>query len=373
MTYRLFLSFAVLLLSLAGGCGYKLTDSIDWELNFAPLVGPSSELHSPYVRGARFTIYLEADGQATRPGPGWRIESEQPSILTVEKMEATRIGDDERWFLSAEVWARDEGRTEVVVRNGHGDEVMRAPIEVLQADRIDLLWHGALLTGRPEIESAVGDIRVVAGGTATFLARYFRDGRQLSGHGVLGAEPAPGVKAKISKTFLSEERDWLSLTPSGTEPQIVQLSADNARAGRVQVRAVPATEVLSIRLSESQERRDRAKDGDQLVVLAEGLDRQGTTLFGTQPHWQLGGSAELDAGDLFRYEYKSGMRRMLTASLGSMSASLLIDSKGGFVDSTNNVGCASAPAGPPAAATTGMVALLLLGLALHRRARRSVR
>lgn len=373
MTYRLFLSFAVLLLSLAGGCGYKLTDSIDWELNFAPLVGPSSELHSPYVQGARFTIYLEADGPATRPGPGWAIESAHPAILTIEKQEVSKSGDDDRWFLSAAVWARDEGQTEVVVRNDHGDEVMRAPIEVLRADRIDLLWHGALLTGRPESESVVGDIRVVEGGTATFLARYFRDGRQLSGHGVLGAEPALGIQAKVSKTFLFEDRDWLSLTPSGTEPQIVELRADSVRAGRVQVRGVPASEITSIRLSESQERRDRADDGDQLVVLAEGLDRQGTAIFGTQPRWQFSGSAEPGAGDLFRYVYKSGMRRMLTASLGSMSASLMIESKGGVVDSTNNIGCQSAAARPPAAAPTGMVALLLLGLALHRRARRSVR
>lgn len=373
MTYRLFLSFAVLLLSLVGGCGYKLTDSIDWELNFAPLVGPSTELHSPYVRGARFTLYLEADGQSTRPGPGWRIESERPSVLTVEKMEVSQSSDEDHLFLSAAVWARDEGQTEVVVRNGHGEEVMRAPVEVLTADRIDLLWHGALLTGHPEDESAVGDIRVMEGGTATFLARYFRDGRQLSGHGVLGANAAPGVKVKISKTFLFEDRDWISVTPSGTDPLVVDLTADNARGGRVVVRGVPSTEVVSLRLSESQERRDRAKDGDKLVVLAEGLDRQGTTIFGTQPHWQFSGSAEPGAGDLFRYEYKNGMQRMLTASLGSMSASLMIDSKGGVVDSTNNIGCASAPTHSPAAAPTGMAALLLLALALHRRARRSLR
>lgn len=373
MTYRLFLSFAVLLLSLAGGCGYKLTDSVDLELDFAPLVGPSSALHSPYVQGARFTIFLQADGQARRPGPDWRIESEQPSILSIEKIEVSKSSDDDHWFLSAAVVARSEGETWVVVRNGHGDEVMRAPIEVLRPDAIQLLWHGALLTGHPESESAVSDIRVVQGGTATFLARYFRDGRQLSGHGVLGAEPAPGVTAEVRKTFLFEDRDWLSLTPSGTDPLVVELTADGVRAGRVVVRGVPATEVVSIRLSESAERRERAKDGEMLVVLAEGLDRQGTTLFGTQPRWEFGGAVEPGAGDLFRYEYKRGMRRMLTASLGSMSSSLMIEAKGGFVDSTNHIGCASAPARAPAAVPTGMIALLLLALTLHGRVRRSRR
>lgn len=373
MTYRLFLSFAVLLLSLVGGCSYKLTDSVDLELNFAPLVGPSSALHSPYVQGARFSIYLQADGQASRPGSGWRIESDHPSVLTVENTVVSQSSDEDHWFLSASVWARGEGATSIVVRNGSGDEVIRAPIEVLQPDRIELLWHGALLVGRPENESAVSDIRVVQNGTATLLARYFLGERQLSGHGVLSAVPVSGVQAKVRKTFLFEDRDWLSVTPSGTDPLIVDLFADGVRAGRISVRGVPASDIVSIRLSESQEARERAKDGDLLVVLAEGLDRQGITLFGTEPRWQFAGSSTPGSGDLFRYEYKSGMQRMLTASLGSMSSSLMIESKGGHVDSTNNIGCASAPARSRSAAPVGMVALLLtLTLMLRRRARRSI-
>src|SRR5688500_11749150 len=69
---------------LAGGCqDYYFADSVDFELDFTPLVGASDDLHSPYVTGASFDVFaLSTDEDESRAN--WSIESSDPGVLRVE-------------------------------------------------------------------------------------------------------------------------------------------------------------------------------------------------------------------------------------------------------------------------------------------------
>src|SRR5262245_26072276 len=141
---------ALLLLALSG-CGFELTDDVDLSLDFSPLSGPSDTLHSPYVKGARFSLFVHDTSDQNRVQAGWRIESSRPSVLSitdVKNQEYERDGKKRRYVVAA-AQAVDEGQAEVVVRDGGGGEVYRGAVEVLRPDRVDLLAHGPLLIDRP--------------------------------------------------------------------------------------------------------------------------------------------------------------------------------------------------------------------------------
>src|SRR4051812_16456089 len=67
------------LVPLAGCQEIALVDDVDLTLDWTALLGPSDALHTPYVVGARFSVYV----QTKKPEPlaGWRIESADESVL----------------------------------------------------------------------------------------------------------------------------------------------------------------------------------------------------------------------------------------------------------------------------------------------------
>jgi hypothetical protein len=360
------------------GCGsLYLTDDVDLTFDFHPLVGPSDDLHSPYVKGAKFNLFVH-ESQQSRVRPSWRIASEHPGILAVTdvRVEEYESSGERRRYLSARAAAVGEGATHVVVLDDGGEVVHRAPVEVLRPDRIDLLAHGPLLVRRPPAQALTTEAQVLRGGTATFLARYYRGGRQLSGNGVLGAMvPAganpPPVTARIVKSFLFEDRDWLQVTAArdgqGPMPPTtvdVQLLADGEPAGRVRVIAVDEAAIARVALSAEEAR--GAENGQWLVVLAEAFDAQGRPVYGVTYTWNFGGKPEQGLGDLYRYEYEEGMHKLLTATHGGMSAGAMIEARKGFVSSTNRIGCAVAS---PRTPTIGPLLLLLLCAAALGRVR----
>lgn len=374
MLKRLYLTFLVLFCSLGAGCGsYELRDDVDIDINWAPLVGPSTELHSPYAQGARFNLFVDDRGSSSSVDGSWQLTSDRPDVMLLEPAQimSYRENGKEHTYLRIPARARGEGATDLVVRDGGGGEVMRVRVEVLRPDRIELLSHGPLLIGH-EDEALVREARVQEGGTATFLARYFRGDRALSGNGVLSLVPSEGLKAEVRQSFLFEDRDWLQVTPQRSGPLTVDLLADGFPTGRFTVSGEPAGSVVSLRLRQSERAERGAKDGELLAVLAEGIDGQGRTILGVEPKWDFGGTPQGSMGDLFRYEFKRGMRRLLTATLGAMNSSLMIEAERGYVSSTNHVGCqlvrghtAQAPA------SLGPLGLLLLALGLlWRRPRR---
>jgi MYXO-CTERM domain-containing protein len=105
------------------------------------------------------------------------------------------------------------------------------------------------------------------------------------------------------------------------------------------------------------------KNGDWLVALAQAYDANGARIFGVDYAWNVDGTAQQADGDLYRYQFKAGKYATVRAQRGGHLDSATIQSEGGFVDSTNHVGCAAGGGG------SLLVGLVGLGLVTLRRRR----
>jgi hypothetical protein len=342
---------------LAGGCqDYYFADSVDFELDFTPLVGASDDLHSPYVTGASFEVFAQStDGDESRAG--WVIESSDPEVLRVE---STVDGQ-------AHVVAMAPGKAIIRVHDG-GETLHTEEVEVRAPASAELLWHGTLLVHRPEEEAIVHDARIATGGTATFLVRW-RDerGDRLSGNGALQVETGDGLVANVEQSFLFEDRDWLQLTPAADGVHDIRISAGGNHVGTVSVTAVSPDAVDSIVLQGESEAGHSA--GACLVVLAVAEDVEGRRIFGVEYSWDVDGESLRDYGDLLHYDFDPNIGVTVGASYGMARAETTVHASGGFVvSSTNSVGCSATVAG--GGIPFSMAApLALVGLWIARRRR----
>src|SRR5215470_12508302 len=82
------------LLVLAAGCGpdISLTDDIDltWDfgLTFASF---DSTLHTPYVKGAPVTLFVDSSDHKQSLG-GWTVESSDPTVFRVDSVGLDNTG-----------------------------------------------------------------------------------------------------------------------------------------------------------------------------------------------------------------------------------------------------------------------------------------
>src|SRR5262245_19539964 len=177
------------------GCNHAwLSDDVDLELDFG--LSHSDELHTPYVQGARVVIFVNTSRSQDKTG--WRLVSSRPDVLEVE-------GGDGRSF---DCTARGEGIAQLRVYDAGGDLVDTGTVEVLAPDEAQLFAHGPLMIGRPDGEAAIGDeLRVLEGGTATFLVKYFRGGRPLFGNHALAAPSTGPFEGEPRQSFFFENRE----------------------------------------------------------------------------------------------------------------------------------------------------------------------
>jgi MYXO-CTERM domain-containing protein len=334
-----------------------MTDDIDltWDLTLTPRRFEDN-LHAPYVRGALVTLYARSsdDGDDLR---GWTIESSDPEVFRIDAV-VPSTGRE----LVMRGQAVGEGTARLTLRNGDGDAMGAGVAEVMVPDRVELDAHGSLILGRDD-EAAVREARVLVGGEATYLVRYFRGGRELHGNGVLAVEPPAGVTGQARTTFLFENREWLTLGATAEGAGTLRLFADGAPAGELVVVGVPEAAIADVVVLTQGE--GGHEDGDWLAALAQAYDAAGERIFGVDYAWDVGGAQQLGDGDLYRYQFRSGRYEMVRAQRGTHSDAAMIQSSGGFVDSTNNVGCAAGGGGGSLA-----VGLAALGLIAGRRRRR---
>jgi hypothetical protein len=350
---------ATLCLALAlGACDHvTVEDSLDIDLDFFTITGSSGELHSPYVKGTTFRLYVEhTDGDVDLSE--WRAISADASIVRVDG----QAGRSD--LLTVDVTAAGEGVVEIEIVDGDGDGRAVRELEVWAPDRVDLLAYGPLLIGRPDEDAAVQEARLLEGGTATYLVRYTRDGRLLGGHGVLSANTSGGVTATPRTTFLFEDREWLQLTaPDGPGTGEVELFVDGDRARAVPVTIVGAASINEVTILTNEE---GAEPGDGLVALAQSFDTERRRIFGVEYEWTIGGLVEDGAGDIYRYTYASDQPQMAVDRFGDKSGQHLIHSSGGAVDSSNDIGCSATPGGTDLTSSLWLAAPLLLLLRRRR-------
>lgn len=347
---------AVVVALAVAGCEptYSMTDDVDltWDFVLTP-VRFEDNLHSPYVRGTMVTLWAHSsdDKEDLR---SWSIVSSDPAVFRVDGA-VTTAGRD----LAVRGHAVGEGTAGLRLLDPRGHEVGRGVAEVRVPDAIELDAHGSLILRRDD-EAKVAEVRMLAGGEATYLVRYFREGRELHGNGVLaGAGPAD-VTLQPRTTFLFENREWLTVGAPAAETGMLELAADQVKVATVPLVVVPESAIADVVvLTESEKGR---KDGDWLAALAQAYDGNGERIFGVDYMWNVAGAMQTADGDLYRYQFKSGRFEMVRAQRGVHSDSAMIQSEGGFVDSTNHVGCAAGGGGGAGGGGWLIAGLAALGL-----------
>jgi hypothetical protein len=355
-----------LLLSLAAGCGPVVTmqDDVDIVWDWKELVGPSNELHTPYVLGASMNLYVHTTDDNEKM-EGWTVESSDTSIFTVD---APQRYSDKRIYVPGH--AVGDGTAQLLVRNSGGHVVGRADVEVRRPDRAQLMAHGMLIIGRSESQSTVSELRLLNGGTATFLVHYFAGDRQLSGNGALSVDAPSDVTVTTPRSWVFEDRDWLQVTPSKSGTSSLTLKVAGEPFGDVPLTVVDGSEVDSLHIIGQDE--SHAKKDQWLVALGQAYDSSMRQIFGVEFNWDVDGQAQSnwdgsDTGDLYRYKFDPKQPKMLAATYGQVSAVAMIHASEGFVDSSNNIGCSAVPGA--ATATGGLFLLAICFIAMRMRSR----
>jgi len=345
-------------MALGAGCdGVRLADSVDLELNFLLLEGPSDELHSPYVAGADFSVYTI------------NVSEEEEALLSIDASDATVMQVESRGGGLASMTAVGVGSVDMIVRDETSQEVHRATVEVMQPDEATLAAHGPLLVRRPELQpQRTDELRVLVGGAGTFLVEWFAGDTRLSGHGALTAESDTGVAAIPRRTFLFEDREWVTFRADAPGAHEVRLFANGSLTRTITVIGVTEDEVDDVRLHGMDE--TNVGEGTPLVVYAQAYGADDVPIYGVEYAWDLDGRAEAGLGDLFRYDYVPGASAELCARHGSLEAITTISATEGYVDSSNSVGC-SAGGADPAWMGAPLIALALSLLWVRRRFPRS--
>jgi hypothetical protein len=352
-----------LLATAACGDTVYINDSIDLDFDFS-LTKPrvDADLTTPYVVGSKITITISDSDEDVEVGR-WHAVSEDPSVFAINDVV---VGDK---ILTLHCRSTGGGRTSIVVYDGDHERA-RALVEVGVPDRVDLDAHAWMIIGRND-QARVDEARIVEGGTATYLVRYFAGERELHGNGALAFEAADNVTAEARTSFLFEEREWLTLTAAAPGTSSMKLGANTTIVNAVPVVVVPATDIDRVEIHGSDE--SHAKKDDYLVALAQAFDAQDRRIFGVEYSWSVDDVAAVGDGDLYRYQFKPGEPAMLVADDGTHAAAAQLHVGEGFVDSSNNVGCAiAAPGRHPRDAALGGLGLAAIGLALfvERRGRR---
>lgn len=347
------LAGALSLAAFSLGCADDdLHDDIDLVFDFSPILdldADGSRLHSPYVVGTE--VHFDYAGDA----PGWTLESSNPSVLTLDPE-----GQGVRGV------AVGEGTTTLRVRDADGDVLEEAEVSAWLPDRAALVPNGMAIIGFPEpTDSAT----IQVDGTATFEVLYYRDGQRLFGTGVLSVGGSTDLGAEAVETSFLERREWLQLTPRAVGSASLPLFGGGAPLPPLAVNVVPASSAVDIALVYDRDLVSSPEDGQLLTILARVFDAEGEPIYGAEPSWMINELSLSGEGDLFRFEYRGQASNRVAATYGDLRAELRFPGEGGYVDSSNDIGC-----GVASGQTKGEGAAwvcLAVGALLARRLRRS--
>ena len=333
---------------------------------FHPARRPPDGLHSPYVLGTEFRMYAWRDHDKMELDGAWG-ESLDPGVLVV----SDRTSSDS--VASFHCVAMGEGTADVFLYRSSDQERTwgRATVEVARPASVDMVFAGPFFVDASRDEFRVdGAVKILVGGTATFLVEYFDEaGRKLAGNNVL--EPMPRgdqVIAWAAQTYMSENREWIQVSPKSPGTHEVDLTVAGHTVGRLVIEAVRAGELAFIELLSKDDH--RAKEDETLAVLAVGYADTGEPIYGIEFDWAMNGFRQSEAGDLYMYRFQPDTRSNLEATFGHVSQNVRIHAdEDGWVASTNDLymgfGCAAG--GTAGASGIFLVALAALGILVMTR------
>src|SRR5262245_3663294 len=283
-----------LVLAGAIGCGptISITDDLDltWDFDLTP-ARFDDDLHTPYVKGAPVKLFVRSSDDHDNLS-GWTVES---SDDTVFRIDGVAPDFDHKGIVATGV-AVGAGTAALDVFDSRHHHQGSGLAEVAAPDHVELDAHPYLIMGLDD-QAPVNEARVLEGGTATYLVRYFNNGQELHGNSVLAVNTPTTLVAEPRTTFLFENREWLSLTAATPGPASVELAADGVSLGNFPVITVPETDIASVKMIAQSEA--GAKDGQWLVVLAQSADAANRRIFGVDFTWDINGVEQTGEGDLY--------------------------------------------------------------------------
>lgn len=357
--------------ALSMGCNTQdhaasLQDSFATDV-FAAFVGNPNGLSTPYVEGAKFNITVEpGDNQNDT---GWTLSSSDPTVMAV----GVAAPDSQEWPVTA----TGAGHATLMVKDASGHVLDSEGIDVDVPTQVELCAHGLLLAGYSDTQSTISSIRVVSGGTATFLVRYFDGSQELAGNNAL----KPTASSTLSATTVAANfsvRDFLEVSATEMGTASVTLNVGMSQS-QVSVEVDDPSVVASVALAPQSE--VNAKNGNVLYVFGRALDAQGNDVYGASFSWSVNhtplASQQFFVGgptDLLSYQYTGGQTETIADTLAGYTASTSVHGAPATTSeaTTANVGC-SVAAG--AAGTSGgalgfaALAAAATGLLVARRRR----
>jgi MYXO-CTERM domain-containing protein len=328
------------------------------------------DLHTPYVQGANFSISI-----ATTDYPqtsAWVIKSSDPTVLAVDApTSGTTFG----------VSAIGVGHVTLSVEDSSGKVYDSKDVDVAQPDHVQLCAHGLLLAGLSDDQSQVTQARVVAGGTATFLVRYFLGAQELYGNGAVKPIATGAVAATTTTSSLTDDRDWIeidTLDSQGTGSVTLVIGGNDSTV--IPATVVPPSEIASVGALAQLD--TGATNGETLYVFARAFDSSGNDLYGGSFNWTVAGmpvTSSLPSGepsDTLSYTFENGKSETIDVGDNGLSSAVNVRATGGAattsVGSTENVGCSVGGAPGSNGGAVGFAALALAAAgALAARRRRA--
>jgi MYXO-CTERM domain-containing protein len=327
------------------------------------------DLHTPYVAGAKFSITV-----ATTDYPqtaAWVLESSDPTVIAVSSAAAS---------TSFPVSAMGVGHATLTVKDSSGKIYDQKDVDVAQPDHAQLCAHGLLLAGLSDDQSQVTQARVVAGGTATFLVRYFQGAQELYGNGAVTPTATGAVTATSTTSSFADDRDWVEIDAlEGMGTGSVTLVVGGSPVTVVPATVVAASGIASVGALPQLD--SGATNGDTLYVFARAFDASGNDVYGGSFNWTVAGmpvTSSLPTGepsDTLSYTFAEGKSETIDVGDQGLSAAVTVQATGGAaatsVGSTENVGCSvsGAPGSSNGALGFAALALAAAGALVSRRRR----
>jgi len=351
--------------ALLAGCTseFAFTDSVNSRFNErAPRAEFGDELSTPYVLGARFTVYIE-DREGDANFTGWTVRVTDPRVLSLREQQPRWV---DRHTLALDLEATGEGTTELLLLDPNGEVKGSAAAEVRVPTRVQLYASAIAALEDDDFRGLTPHPQLLAGGTASFVVQYLADDLRLQGSTQLAVATTPAIEAVVQHSQAADNRDIVQISAGEPGLEALELWVGGLQLQRVEVDVVGPEAVAAIDLIHRKGASTAEDEGDWLVV-AQAYDALRDPIYGVGFGWDLEGYTFEQAGDVMVYAHdpERDSLKQVSAWAAGIEASMSVYAADAEVFTSNDdaFNCSvGAGRGAPLWAL-----LLLLGLGRRRR------
>lgn len=351
--------------ALLAGCTseFAFTDSVNSRfLERAPRAEFGDELSTPYVLGARFTVYIE-DRERDANFTGWTVRVTDPRVLSLRE-------EQPRWVdahtLALDLEATGAGTTELLLLDPGGEVQGSAAAEVRAPTRVQLYASAIAALEDDDFRGETPHPQLLAGGTASFVVQYLDDDLRLQGSTQLEVATTPALEAVVQHSQAADNRDIVQLSAGEPGLEALELWVGGLQLQRVEVDVVGPEAVAAIDLIHRKGASTAEGEGDWLVV-AQAYDVLRDPIYGVGFGWDIEGHTFDQAGDVLIYAHdpERDSLKLVSAWAAGIEASMSVYASDAEVFTSNDDAFNCSVDGGRGAPWWAL--LLLLGVGRRRR------